>query len=437
MSQTLSVKLQQFIEKAHVQFEKGAIVHQESFKFPSTGAQWLLREFINNLWGADLQHVMYFENIDQSKEFLGFGQVETFHELSAFRNHPDLPFLGFQHFAKPEHSDSLWKNQDKPFYQTPQLSLVRSGNEVKVSLCHKSRSPVDLKKMLTPTPLLPFEMKENSEKDPEEKKRYSESFQKAMEAIKLGELRKVVLSRRKFFQTPNKDHDWRAVLERFFLNAGNSFKFYCQNGTQIFASLTPERLFYLAKDRFETEAIAGTAIRGSTPEEDDRLFKGLLNDPKEMREHNIVIDDITGRLKKSLVRGGWIKKHQPLRLSHVQHIHSSFHGSILDPMVSLPLVAEKMIPILHPTPAVGGFPRELAIQSLIAWENYDRGPYAAPCTVYFEEEITVLVGLRCFCLHDNIMQVYAGSGIVEGSIEEKEWQETENKLKNYTHAQKS
>lgn len=432
MSKTLQECFESFSEKAAIQFEKGLPLYQETYSFNECTPHWLLKEFLKNQWGDGVLHVMYFENKEGTKELLGLGQIESFDELSAFRNLPDLPFLGFQQFAKPKHNDSLFAPNEKAFYQTPQISFMRKHQEVTITMTHKSRYPVDLTTCFSPSQLRPFAIKELEQLNEQEKQRYQASFQKAMKSLDSGELRKVVLSRRKFFELTTPMMDWRELCQRYLLNPGESFRFLSVNDKKIYLSLTPERLFYLSKQLFETEAIAGTVARGSNPEEDKRLFSTLLSDPKEMREHNIVIDDITARLKKALVRGGWVKKHQPLRLAHIQHIHSLFQGDVLDTKASLPLLAEKMISILHPTPAVGGFPRERALESLSEWEGYDRGAYAAPCSVFLEDEITVLVGLRCLCLNDKLMQLYAGSGIVEGSIEEKEWQETENKLKNFT-----
>lgn len=435
MSKTLKEALEQFLEKAQQQFERGATLYQESFSFAESGPQWLLKHFIQNQWGDGPRHVMYFENKQGTKEFLGLGQIESFDELSAFRNHPDLPFLGYQHFAPPRSNDSVLGKNKKAFYQTPQLALIRRHHQCTFILSHKSRHPIDLRQVFHSSPPRAFVFSEEKEKNQLEKERYHQSFIKAMDSLKSLALRKVVLSRRKFFSLQTPQIDWRELAKRYLLQPGESFRFFSQNFDEIFLSLTPERLFYLDKHLFETEAIAGTTSRGANEQEDQLLFDQLLNDPKELSEHNIVIEDMTARLKKALVRGGWVKKHQPLRLSHVQHIHSLFQGDVLDTKTSLPLLAEKMIGILHPTPAVGGYPRELALESILLWEEHDRGPYAAPCSVFFEEEMTVLVGLRCLSLKDKSMQLHAGSGIVEGSIEEKEWQETENKLKNFTLAQ--
>lgn len=436
MRRTLQECFESFYEKAVVQFEKGLPLYQETYSFNGCSSQWLLNEFLKNLWGGSASHVVYFENKEGTKELLGLGQVECFDELSAFRNYPDLPFLGIQQFTTPLHHDSFFQSGEKAYYQTPQISFLRRQHEVTITMTHKSTYPVDEVSCFSASPIVDFEAEELEQKNEQEKIRYQESFRKAIQALKIGELRKVVLSRRKFYQWSSSKVDWRALCQRYLLNPGESFRFLSVNEKNIYLSLTPERLFYLDKHLFETEAIAGTVSRGASQTEDESLFQSLVNDPKERREHDIVVEDISARLKKALVRGDWVKKHQPMRLAHVQHIHSLFQGDVLDTKVSLPLLAEKMINILHPTPAVGGFPREQALESIKNWEGFDRGPYAAPCSIFLEDEMTVLVGLRCLCLNDKLMQLYAGSGIVEGSIEDKEWLETENKLKNFTLAAK-
>ena len=109
----------------------------------------------------------------------------------------------------------------------------------------------------------------------------------------------------------------------------------------------------------------------------------------------------------------------------VQHLSTDVTGRLARATHVLELVAA-----LHPTPAVAGLPREDALSFLGEREGFDRGWYAGPIgVVHPDGSGSFAVALRCALLHDEVLDLFAGAGIVEGSIAHEELREVEMKLR--------
>ena len=80
---------------------------------------------------------------------------------------------------------------------------------------------------------------------------------------------------------------------------------------------------------------------------------------------------------------------------------------------------------------MGGTPKEKAVQFIRENETFSRGLYAAPCGVITEKYSELLVGIRSALIGSDTVSIFAGAGIVEASSSEKEWKETQNKMKNF------
>ena len=87
-----------------------------------------------------------------------------------------------------------------------------------------------------------------------------------------------------------------------------------------------------------------------------------------------------------------------------------------------------LIQALHPTPAVGGYPTEIAHHFLALHEKFDRGWYAAPVGFIGREEATFAVAIRSALFHDDTVSLYTGNGVVHGSSPNTEWAELEAKV---------
>jgi menaquinone-specific isochorismate synthase len=203
-----------------------------------------------------------------------------------------------------------------------------------------------------------------------------------------------------------------------------AFVFLHQIGNATaFMGRSPERLFSLQVGCLETEAVAGTRPRGTTPEEDRRLACDLLQSAKELQEHRIVSCFMEERLGRHCRSYDILDREAVVKLCGVQHIVTRYCGMLRNGMTPLEAVLS-----LHPTPAVGGTPTAQALARIGACEPFERGCYAAPIGWMSRCEAEFAVGLRSALLNGQNLHVYAGAGIVAGSEPRAEWAETEQKM---------
>jgi menaquinone-specific isochorismate synthase len=187
---------------------------------------------------------------------------------------------------------------------------------------------------------------------------------------------------------------------------------------------TPELLARVEGNRLKTMALAGSIRRGTTASEDADLADQLWRDPKERREHALVVEGLRERL------AGWADPiampavPKVMRLRNIQHLHTPVTARAVAGGV-LPAVAR-----LHPTPALGGTPQEAALAFIRAHEPMPRGWYAAPVGwVDADLDGEFAVAIRSAVADERRVWLYAGAGIVAGSEPEREWRETALKFK--------
>ena len=182
----------------------------------------------------------------------------------------------------------------------------------------------------------------------------------------------------------------------------------------VFAGASPELLAAKSGDCFTSMALAG-----SKPLDEADL---LLSDQKELAEHQFVVDHLRNRLEKA---GAEIAPTDPaeiLHLANIVHLSSRVSGSTQDGIL-------KLVETLHPSPAVAGVPTDAALEFLSRHEKFDRGWYAGPVGWLTPDgDGRFYVALRSVLLSPDECHLFAGSGIVEGSLPEKEEQETQLKL---------
>lgn len=210
----------------------------------------------------------------------------------------------------------------------------------------------------------------------------------------------------------------------------NCYTFALGDGQgRTFLGASPERLVRVEQTgpggpRLYTEALAGSAPRGTTPQEDRAIGDRLLRSPKELYEHALVADFIVGCLQEL---GATVERppHPQLhKLANIQHLHAPIAGHLDHPLAPLQAVAA-----LHPTPAVAGTPRDAAIEAIARYEAFDRGPYAAPLGwIDSQGNAEFAVGIRSALLEGDRARLYGGAGIVAGSTPQRERAEIQLKL---------
>ncbi|NBB78856.1 MAG: isochorismate synthase [Verrucomicrobia bacterium] len=253
---------------------------------------------------------------------------------------------------------------------------------------------------------------------------YPDAVKQALEAIKRGDYEKIVLARAIELEA---DRLWQPLdtLNRLRERFAGCFTFsYGGGGGRSFIGATPERLLQIRSGRLLTEAIAGSAPRGNTAGEDAKYARALLESSKDLREHVCVRDSILRRLARVGVEGRAELNPQVLLLANVQHLRTRVEAAVGESVHLLDILPE-----MHPTPAVGGSPREKALPCIAGLEGIDRGLYAGVVGWFNHlNEGEMIVGIRSALIEGKTARLYAGAGIVEGSDPEKEMRETEMKL---------
>jgi isochorismate synthase EntC len=180
---------------------------------------------------------------------------------------------------------------------------------------------------------------------------------------------------------------------------------------RTFVGATPERLVRTDGRSFRTVAVAGTVARGAHAEEDAVLARRLLASEKDREEHAIVVAAIRDLL--SPVADSLTVATEPgvMTLRFVQHLVTEIRGTLPEGRGLLAL-GER----LHPTPAVGGDPRDVALALIDEHEGFDRGWYSGPIGwLGADGDGELCVALRC--------------GIVADSDPDAEWEESRIKLR--------
>ena len=191
-----------------------------------------------------------------------------------------------------------------------------------------------------------------------------------------------------------------------------------------FVGLSPEKLFSLKQNMMQSHALAGTRIlnKQMSEAEKETLISELKTAQKDQQEHQIVVDQIKERLSPlcdQLTIG-----HQGIKnLRHLVHLETELCGQL-----KTDVNAFQLLESLHPTPALGGAPRNSALSLIDEREPFHRGGYAAPWLWgNHKSEMTAVVGIRSALVHKDKAFVFAGAGIVAESVSELEWEETQAK----------
>ncbi|MFL5714405.1 MAG: isochorismate synthase MenF [Chloroflexota bacterium] len=243
-------------------------------------------------------------------------------------------------------------------------------------------------------------------------------------AVGRGRIDKVVLARRAIFESLA-EHDIGAALRHLAATAPESTTFAFSRDGTTFLGATPERLARTVGRSFETVAIAGSAPRGEDRETDARYAAALLASEKDREEHAVVVDTLRAGLAPIVETLTIADAPGILPLRHVQHLVTPMTGTLREDAGLLGLAA-----VLHPTPAVGGEPRDVALDLIAEHEGFDRGWYAGPIGwLGADGDGELMVALRCGLVRDRDAVLFAGCGIVADSEPGREWDESRLKLR--------
>ena len=243
----------------------------------------------------------------------------------------------------------------------------------------------------------------------------------ALEAIGTGRLDKVVLAREAAVEG-ERPFPRPELLRRLRRRSGASTFLYASGG---FVGASPELLVRRQGRAATSRPMAGTVPRGdSAAAEADGLAR-LTGSAKEAVEHRLVVDAVAEGLAKAADRVE-VGRPEVVRLTTVAHLATEITAELTGPLPT----ALELAGLLHPTPAVGGSPRDAALAAIALLEPFDRVCYAGPVGwVDRAGDGEWAVALRGASLDGRHARLLAGAGIVPGSDPDAEWAETEYKLR--------
>jgi menaquinone-specific isochorismate synthase len=238
---------------------------------------------------------------------------------------------------------------------------------------------------------------------------WSAFVQNALQTIAQGLFQKVVLARRSTFEG---HFDPFSLLQEL--------KAYSQGATlfglafskkAFFLGASPEHLYRRIGRQIEVDALAGTKTRGAP----------FLSTDREEFAH--VKHSIEEALAPLCTHWRWQAEDSVHETALLSHIHNRLRAELRTNVDD-----RDLLDALHPTAALGGFPKKPALDYLAKHEPFERGWYGAPLGFCTREKAEFIVAIRSALVTEEALYAFAGGGIVKGSDPEKEWEERNQKI---------
>jgi menaquinone-specific isochorismate synthase len=251
---------------------------------------------------------------------------------------------------------------------------------------------------------------------------YLQAVTVARDAVRSGTITKAVIARDVIVTSTN-PIDIRAVLLRLRNSFGTSYQFSVDG----FVGASPELLVSILDGEVSSHPLAGTAPRTGDPTTDSEIATALLSSTKNQIEHRIVIDAVHDTLLPWCSYLDWEPEASIVAVANVQHLGTHMSGRLSEPFLHI----LDAVYALSPTPALGGFPRDKALQLISDVEGMSRGRYGGAVGWFDSKGNGVwAVAIRCAEYSNNNMnaRLFAGGGIVADSDPLSELAETQAKL---------
>jgi len=256
------------------------------------------------------------------------------------------------------------------------------------------------------------------------RERYMEAVERVKQYTLAGDVMQVVPSQRLSIDFSAEPLNLYRALRN--LNPSPYLYFLDMDDHQVVGS-SPEILARLEDGEITVRPIAGTRRRGRTPEEDRAMEEELVNDPKEIAEHLMLIDlgrNDVGRVAQT----GSVKLTDKMvveRYSHVMHITSNVTGQLKPGLEAMAVLRAAL-----PAGTLSGAPKIRAMEIIDELETEKRGIYGgAVGYISWNGNMDTAIAIRTAVIKDGKLYVQAGGGVVADSVPELEWKETMNKAR--------
>ncbi len=349
-------------------------------------------------------------------------------------SHKDFPlFTGGMKFTV-EHPDADWKEFNDSSWFIPEILFQKMQG--KYFFIFNVQLPISrdalirkFKQKLTlvlnqSDELLNFALRVSriNGNSPKEKKKWKSLVTASLDKISAGEINKIVLSRVVELQLLD-ELTFNSVLDKFRNKFPSCTLFIYKRNRSVFFGASPERLAAFRNTKVELDALAGSSPRGTSKDEDITFEKYLFTDEKIQSEHKFVVKHLNSIIKNHLDE---IITEEPsvLKLENIQHLLTKISGFLKDENCMFNLIKD-----IFPTPAVCGYPKERSMQLIKKIEEHQRGLYAGIIGWFnLTGNAEFTIAIRSALYSNKRLLAYAGSGIVESSVPDDEFRETELKL---------
>ena len=251
---------------------------------------------------------------------------------------------------------------------------------------------------------------------------FKQAVERTREYIRAGDVMQVVLSQRQstVFEDPpiNLYRGLRSVNP-------SPYMYYLNMGDFYIVGSSPEVLVRLEEGEVTVRPIAGTRPRGKDHSHDQFVEQELLQDPKELAEHLMLIDLGRNDVGRVADTGSVVLTDKMIieRYSHVMHIVSNVTGQLKKPFDAIDVLRA-----VFPAGTVSGAPKIRAMEIIDEFEPVKRGIYSgAVGYISWDGNMDTAIAIRTAVIKDKKLYIQAGAGIVHDSVPDNEWDETNNK----------
>lgn len=329
----------------------------------------------------------------------------------------------------PLHEESgVWESFPTSQLTVPTYSFVQHHDNYYVTVTQKVTSSIDVQQVLSEfasykqfvhATYTDSDYHTVLSKEEEDCPGWLQSVEEAITEIKQGRAGKIVLARLLRAHLSDKA-DLSGMLARLKKTQPTSYLFAVEHGDDCFIGATPERLIQVKGDDVLSTCLAGTAPRGKTATEDEKIADDLFNDEKNREEHEHVVQMIRRAIEPFCMNIDIPDEPTVYRLRNLHHLYTPVRATLKE---KGSLFA--MIEALHPTPALGGVPRDYALEFIREHESVNRGWYGAPIGwVDHSGNSEFAVAIRSGLVRKDEALLFAGCGVMRDSDPQLELEET-------------
>jgi len=319
------------------------------------------------------------------------------------------------HFTIPEYL--LTKVEGAYYFTTTVIVDNKTDVSQLVHMIHEHRD-----RLLNASSTLPDASYVTHKKEIEPEK-WMETVKKAITALNNNEAKKIVLAREMRLKL-NDQAEISPMLKQLLRMQMNSYVFAFEKKGDCFIGATPERLVRMDGDRLLSTCLAGTAPRGKTETEDKQIAADLFADPKNRHEHDYVVQMIKQSIQGFCTHIDIPEEPYVYPFKNLYHLYTPVHALLKTGYTILDIVQQ-----LHPTPALGGEPREASLAFIREHELLDRGWYGAPIGwLDSNNHGEFAVAIRSGLIQQDEVSLFAGCGVMQDSDPVEEYAETNIKF---------